>query len=224
MIFMANKGSSGHIKRLNAPKYFFIRRKGNKYIIKQNPGRHTLERSVALSLIVRKLDIAPTRFESDRVIKDGLVSVNGKKIKEPKFPVGLNDAISIGSDNYIIGIDSKGHISISASGNAQIFKVVGKYKNKGNSIMLRLHDGRVVAGNLEIKVDDSVSLSERKIGKAIKLESGSKCRVIDGVHVGIEGRIKEINAGSMYRQKSVVVEQQNGRAFETLVKNIIVVE
>lgn len=42
--------------------------------------------------------------------------------------------------------------------------------------------------------------------------------------MGKIGTVKEISAGSMHRTKSVMVEQKNGTKFETLVKNIIVVE
>ena len=43
MIFMAEKGNSRYMKRLNAPEYFGIHRKEHAYVTKPNPGRHTLE-------------------------------------------------------------------------------------------------------------------------------------------------------------------------------------
>ncbi len=79
-------------------------------------------------------------------------------------------------------------------------------------------------GSEDAKVDDSVMLSGGKLSKIIKLESGAKCEIIDGVHVGKIGTVKEISAGNMHKTKSVMVEQKNGSKFETLVKNIIVVE
>ena len=90
--------------------------------------------------------------------------------------------------------------------------------------MLRLHDGTALNGSADANVNDSVALSEGKMSKLIKLGPGAKCEVIDGVHVGKTGTVKEISAGSMHRTKSVLVEQHNGTTFETLVKNIIVVE
>ncbi len=224
---MANKGSSGYIKRLYAPKYFDIHRKEHKYVVKQNPGRHSLQKSVALSLIIRKLAITSTRFESDKVIKGGLVGVNGNVVKETKFPVGLNDMITVGPESYTIGINERGQISINKgekSGKLQIYKIIGKYKSRGNQIMLRLHDGSAVKGKAEMNVNDSVAVSQGKISKVIKLDAGSKCEVIDGVHVGIFGTIREIGKGDMHKQKSVKVEPQKGEAFETLVRNVIVVE
>ncbi len=222
---MANKGSSGHIKRLYAPRYFAIHRKEHKYVIKQNPGRHSLERSVALMLLVNGLNPELTRAEVGRIIRNGLVSVNGNPVKEPKFPVGLNDAIAVGSDSYLIGINSKGQIQLNRTdGNdAQLYKIIGKYKNKGNTIMLRLHDGRTIKGKNDAKVNDSVAVSGKGISKVIRFDAGAKCEVIDGVHVGALGSIKEIIKGNVHRGQSVKIES-GGASFETLVSNIIVVE
>jgi small subunit ribosomal protein S4e len=224
---MANKGSSSHIKRLNAPKYFAIHRKEHKYTIKQNPGRHTLAKSIALTLLIEKMGLASTRGESDRLLKEGVASVNGKRITDPKYPIGLNDTVSIGAEHFIVKTNEKGqvHIVRVEKGTAkQLYKVIGKYKYSGNSIMLRLHDGSAVRGTGEVNVDDSVLVSESKISKVVKFHPGAKCEVIDGVHVGKSGTIKGVNAGNMHKPKSVLVEQHNGEKFETLANNIIVVD
>jgi len=222
---MAKKGNSGHIKRLNAPKYFAIHRKEHKYTIKPNPGRHSLDKSIALTVLVEKLGLASNRRDADRVIKEGMVSVNGRKVTDPKYPVGLHDLLAVGSERHMVGINNKGQINFRKSEKgAQVYKIVGKYRYRKGLVMLRLHDGTTLGGSADANVDDSVALSEGKPSKLIKLGSGAKCEVIDGVHVGKTGTVKEISAGSMHRTKSVLVEQQNGTKFETLVKNIIVVE
>lgn len=223
---MANKGSSGYIKRLYAPRFFAIHRKEHAYVVKQNPGRHSLQKSVALSLLVSKLNLSSTMQEANRIIKGGLVKVNGNVVKDPKFPVGLNDAIGVGPDAYTIGINERGQIQIGSGekDGAQVYKVVGKYKDRGNQIMLRLHDGRAIRGKLDVKVNDSVMLSGKDLSKVLKLDKGAKCKIIDGVHVGMFGTIKETIKGNMHKQQSVKVEQKNGESFETLVRNIIVVE
>lgn len=221
---MANKGGSGYIKRLNAPKYFSVHRKEHAYVIKQNPGRHTLQKSIALTLVLDKLELAANRSESAKIIKSSLVSVNGKVVKDPKFPVGLNDIVQIGPDKYMLSVNERGQILIEKGRIGQVYKVVGKYKYKDNSTMVRLHDGSIRKSTNDVKVNDSVSVSENKISKVIKLDKGSKCQIIDGVHVGKAGKITDIREGNIHKQKSVVVEQMNGESFETLVKNIIIVE
>ncbi len=222
---MANKGGSSYMKRLNAPKYFAIHRKEHKYVTKPNPGRHSLKKSVALGLLMAKLGVGTIRKEYEKALRDGLVKVNGMTIKEPKYPVGLNDVVSIGDESYAIKVNEQGQLAANKDrGGKQFYKVVGKYKDKNNEMMLRLHDGTIVKGGNDANVNDSVMLSGTSISKMIKLDSGSKCEVIDGVHVGKSGKISEIRPGSMHKQKSVIVEPESGAKFETLVKNIIVVE
>jgi small subunit ribosomal protein S4e len=221
---MANKGGSGYIKRLYAPKYFAIHKKEHKYVVRQDPGRHTMKKSVALSIIINKLNLAATRFEADKIIKGGLVSVNGKIIKEPKYPVGLNDIVTAGKESHMIGISDRGHILIAKKEKSQIYKIIGKYKSKENKIMIQLHDGRIMNATTAANINDSAVISNEKISKVLKLDSGSKCEIIDGVHVGMMGTIKEINKGNMHKEKSVIVEPASGEKFETLVRNIIIVE
>ncbi len=223
---MAKRGNSGHIKRLNAPRYFAIHRKEHKYSIKQNPGRHSLHKSVALTLLVGKVGAASNRKDADRIIKEGMVSVNGKKIADPKYPVGLHDMFSIGEDKYRVGINSKGQISITKGekDSGQVYKIVGKYKYSNGTIMLRLHDGTLVKASGGANVDDSLLLSGEGAPKVVKLDKDAMCEVIDGVHVGKAGKVKDIGKGNMHKTKSVIVEEHNGGKFETLVKNIIVVE
>lgn len=123
---MANKGGSGHIKRLDAPRYFSISRKnGGRYVVRQNPGRHTMERSVALSLVLIKMGFASNSAESGRIIRGGTVAVNGTATREPKFPVGLSDIIAVGKESRMLGISGKGQLTMSEP-ESQIYKVMGK--------------------------------------------------------------------------------------------------
>ena len=124
---MANKGNKGHIKRLNAPKYFAIHRKEHAYTTKQNPGRHSLEKSVALTVLVEKLGLASNRKDSNRIINEGMVSVNGRKITDAKYPVGLHDVLAAGSEKHMVGINNKGQVYFKKSEKgAQVYKVVGR--------------------------------------------------------------------------------------------------
>ncbi|MDE1811163.1 MAG: hypothetical protein KGH66_03915 [Candidatus Micrarchaeota archaeon] len=225
---MANKGKSRHIKGLNAPKYFAIHRKEHKYIIKQDAGRHTLARSVALSLIVRKIKVADNSGDARTIIKTGNIMVNGKAVKEPKYPVGLSDTIQVkgGKGHYRIGINRLAKISIDEAtkgdADSRLCRVIGKYKAEGNTLMLRLHDGSIVKGGKEARVNDSVILDQKgRISKIVKLDIGSQCSVIDGVHVGTSGTVKELKEGNMHKDKSAIIEGKDGK-FETLVKNIMV--
>ncbi|EQD66364.1 30S ribosomal protein S4e [mine drainage metagenome] len=227
---MAIKGNSRHIKRLNAPQYFGIERKAGKYVIKASPGRHTKEKGIALALFAKKAGLASRTGEAIKVIKSGALLVNGKAIADPAFPVGLSDMISAkdAGKEFVIGIDKYGKVALRGAekGSALVYKVVRKYKASKGSIMISLHDGRILKGTNDIKANDSVKLNSdgKGIANVLKLKEGSRCMIIDGVHVGSVGTIKKINQGTMHSKKTVMVEGEEGSPFETLVRNIMVVE
>ena len=227
---MAIKGNSRHIKRLNAPTYFGIEKKAGKYVIKASPGRHAKDKSAALVLVSKKAGLVSRTGEAIKVIKSGALLVNGKRVTDPAFPVGLGDIVSVkdAGKGFVIGIDKHGRISIKDAdkGATPIYKVVRKYKAANGIIMIGLHDGRVIRATNDIETNDSVKLSAdgKGIGNVLAFGEGKKCMIIDGVHVGSSGTIKKINKGTMHSGKTVLVEDTEGNSFETLVRNIMVFE
>ena len=226
---MANKGNNRHIKSLNAPKFFGVAKKGNKYTAKQRPGRHSFEKSAPLQTIVKKTSLFAGTAEAVKSIKNMQIAVNGTKVKDPKYPVGLNDIISIDP------IGKKFSISINGHGQAVLeekkgqpgrnAKVTGKYVYRNKKLMLKLHDGSIIPSpNNDVKVGDTIALSEsNEVKQHFPLKAGAKCMVIDGVHVGAKGKIANMAKGTMHTGATATVEQENGEKFDTLVENLIVI-
>ncbi len=227
---MAIKGNSRHIKRLNAPAYFGTERKAGKYVIKASPGRHTKDKSIALALFAKKAGLVARTGEAIKVIKGGALMVNGKRVSDPAYPVGLGDIVSAKDTGkeFVIGIDNYGKVSLQSAekGAVPTYKVVRKYKTAKGSIMIGLHDGSIIKGTNDIKTNDSIKLSAdgKGIGSILAFGEGKKCMIIDGVHVGSTGVIKKVNNGTMHSGKTVMVEDSEGNSFETLVRNIMVIE
>lgn len=224
MIFMAGKGNSRYLKRLNAPEFFGIHRKERAYITKPNPGRHSLGRCIALSLAARKLGVAKTTGEAEKVIKSKAFKVNGRMVTEPKYPVGIGDMVEAGGETYRLWINEQGKAVLEPAKPAEpLYKVVGKYKSSGNKQMLRLHDGSSVEAKSGISVNDSVILKDGKVDRTLKLAPGARCSVVEGVHVGAKGTVVNLVEGTMHKSRSLVVESGSSK-FETLVGNIMVTE
>jgi len=227
---MANRGSNRHLKRLAAPLYFDLDRKTNVYAAKPDPGRHVLERCISLLHLVEKLGLAKNSYEAKKVIKGGHIKVNNALIRKPKYPVGLGDVVSIkDGKSYEISINQIGHVAYnepSKEGLGLHYKVVDKYKTKGDKFMIRLHDGRNMALDEKLKnvhVGDTVVLNEsRGVAEVISLHEGSNCFIMGGAHIGGFGKILSIKKGSMH-SKPIAVVQQNDSRFETSLKNLIVV-
>jgi small subunit ribosomal protein S4e len=224
---MASKGSSRHIKRLAVGHYSKVSRKTAAYLAKPRAGRHSLQDSVALLVILRdKLALAANSKEAKRIIVTGEVEVNGKRVVDEKYPVGFGDVITLRptKEAYVVGVGKKGAISVEKAGKdtARTLKVVGKYAEKGNKLMIRLLDGTAIAAAKDIKVNDSVVLDKGAIKKTLKFEQGAKCLVIKGTHATETGTIKEITKGSAVRAQTVKIDSGSAE-FETLADNVMIV-
>jgi ribosomal protein S4E len=228
---MAKKGNSRHMKALNSPDYLFIERKAHgAYVAKPTPGRHKLDRCITLKLFAVKAGVVTGSMEAAKAIKAGDMTVNGKAVKDPSYPIGINDVIEIvpSKKTYVIGINERGQVSISEQGkegrHQHIYRVTGKYRTKGNALMFRLHDGSSVSAKKAAKVNDSIILEkDGSVSEVVPLKVGAECLVIDGVHVGMKGKVTELKPGNMHTTASVVIAQSSGSKFETLVNNIMVI-
>ena len=102
-----------HLKRLNAPKRWKIKRKGLKFVTKQMPGPHKMDRSIPLNIVIRDLlKYANTAREVKNILNNKTVLINGVRRKEPKFPVGLFDVMEIKDtgEYFRVVLDKKGKI------------------------------------------------------------------------------------------------------------------
>ncbi len=225
---MSRKGNSRHIKRLAMSSFLGIPRKEAKFIVKPNPGRHNLAGSIALVLLIRdKLKYARNSKEAEMIIKNGKIKVNGKVVKDPKFAVGYGDVISLATgEHYKVGVNNTGAVSLEKVDESakRVYKVVGKYVEKGNKVMVRLHDGTVLAAPEQgIKVNDSVVMSnEGKIEKVLKFGVGAKCVIYKGRHPNRKGSIASITEGTASRPAMVEISTDSG-SIKTVVDNIMVV-
>lgn len=228
---MANKGNSRHMKSLTAPRYYSVHKKEQTFVTKPSAGRHTLDKSISLVVFAKKIGLAQTRSEASKMIKGREILVNGNAVSDIRYPIGLNDVIGIvpAKEDYRLGINERGQVSIdktdSKGSKERICKIVQKYKVSKGTLMIRLHDGTVMKSGKETNVNDSVIVDNAKaIKKVLKLGKGSRCLVVEGVHVGKSGTVKEIRPGTATSPSSVTVEQQNGGDFDTLLRNIMIVE
>lgn len=223
---MAKHGNARHMKRLNAPAFFDIHRKEHKYVTRPRAGRHTLKNAVPIALLLEKLEFAKNVVGAKRMLNTRTVLVNGNPVKDRKYAVGLNDIVEIAAEGkrFRIGMDEQGQVKALPVGEqeANLYKVLGKYKEQGGRLMLRLHDGSAVPGSAEIRVSDSVTVEKGKVAERLKLGEGAQCTVIGGMHAGTEGAVKGLLKGSVSREGSVIIERKDGSRFETLVRNIIV--
>ncbi len=227
---MGKRGAPKHVKRIAAPKAVPIHdKKAYTWIMRAIPGPHPRERSVPLGVLLRDvLGMVETAKEAKRVIAEGKVLVDGRRVRDVRFPVGLMDVVSFPTINkhYRILVDSHGRlipreISSEEAGNKTL-KVVGKHTIKGGKIALSLHDGRTLLADNNVKVGDSVvvSVPKQSLVKHLKRESGVTCLITEGKHAGKVVELKELIKKAGHRDEAVVSHE--GEEFITVADYLLV--
>ncbi|MHC1599570.1 MAG: 30S ribosomal protein S4e [Candidatus Methanospirareceae archaeon] len=211
-----------HQKRIAAPRSWKIERKTSYWAVKPKPGPHPKDRSMPLLLVVRDmLKLADNSREAKRILNEGNVVVNGKVMKDHKFPVGVFDILSIPliKANYMVLLDKKDKLSLVEVGkraaSKKLCRVNGKRMIKEGAVQLNLHDGRNILpgeSGAGIKTHDSllISIPDNKIVKHFAYKIGSKVVVIGGKHSAQTGEIEEIRVVHSSQPNVVRIKSMEG--------------
>lgn len=218
---MGKKGGRNKLKRLAAPRGWDIPRKAKTFVFKPLPATHAVSASYPLGVLVRDLAaMASTSKEVKFTVRTGKILVDGRKRSSPAFPVGLFDVVKIPAEGVAFRLvpTPKG-LALSRVGEAEadrkLCRVRSKVKAKDGHIQYGLHDGRSV-------LDDSVKLSpgdalllevpSQKVLDQVKLTRGSVGLVLSGERAGQLGKIQEVKAGTITRERTVKMALPGGEA------------
>ncbi len=187
------------LKRLAAPKFWKQERKGFKLTVSPRPGAHKKKECLPLQIVVRDiLKLVETGTEAKSIIRKGEVIVDGLVRKDPRYPAGLMDVISIPKINkfYRIISTKKGLEIIEVDkSDEKLCRINGKTTVKEGKIQLNLHDGRcVLVDKTGFKTGDSVLLEmpSQKIKEHLKMEKGCLGLVIKGKNSGNLVTVKDL--------------------------------
>ena len=191
-----------HQKRIAAPKHWPIKRKENKFITRTSPGPHPINRSITLSLLIKEiLKYAKTQREVRNILYLGKIKVNNTIRKDPGFPIGILDVISIEDtkENYRLFINKDNKFIIhkidQKESHIKPLKIINKTTVKGKKTQINLIDGRnILVPKDTYKVQDTVlyDLEKKDLTEHIKLEKGALVYLIDGKQAGTFGVVEEI--------------------------------
>lgn len=216
---MAKKGQKRHQKRLSSPANLKLPRKTAPWIVKPTPGPHPADECLPLSILIRDyLEFAQTFREARKILSKGQVKVDGKTRKDPKFPIGLMDVVSIPEidGNWRLIFDRMGHLAPyqipENETKFKLCKVVGKNMVKNEKIQITLHDGRTSVGDFEEMISGDVTkldLPDGEILDHFSLEKGKPAFVTGGGNVGKFGVISEIEEGPSTDMVTLDVEDES---------------
>ncbi|OGI11940.1 hypothetical protein A3K64_00510 [Candidatus Micrarchaeota archaeon RBG_16_36_9] len=200
------------LKRLASPKWWPIERKIKKFTVSPR-GPHRKDFSLPLQVLLRdSLKLAETGKESKNVIKSGEVLIDGRKIKDPKFGIGIFDLIEIPSLKKSWRTIPRNGLSLieipENEKKLKICKIVDKKTLKGNKNQLNLNDGRNILTKEKYSTQDSllIELPEQKIVDHIKFEKGSVAMVLEGRNAGKISKIKEIEKDRVWLEDEKTFE------------------
>jgi len=223
---MAKMGSRKHLKRYKAPKSWPIHPKEDTWTVKPAPGSHAIEDSLPLLVIIRDiLGLADNSREAKRIINTGNVLIDGRAVKDYKFPVGFMDVLTIPKteENYRILLDTKGRLTLhpisAEDASYKLAKVVNKSTIKGGKTQLNLHDGRNVLVDEDVYAGQDViciGIPEQEIKENFKFEDGVVVLVTGGKHTGELGKIQEVIVDESSKPNTAIIEKANGDSFLTL--------
>ncbi|MCQ2972385.1 MAG: 30S ribosomal protein S4e [archaeon] len=221
---MAKMGSRKHLKRYKAPKTWPIHPKEDTWTVKPAPGTHAIKDSISLTLVIRDvLGLADNSREAKRIINSGNVLVDGRVVKDYKFPVGFMDIIEIPKtgEAYRILLDNKGRLQLNTidDSDVKLCKIINKTTIKGGKTQLNLHDGK----NIIVEEDTfssgdviTVKVADNEIVDTFKLEEGATVLVTGGKHTGELGTVSEIIENKSTNPNTIIIENKSKDNFLTL--------
>lgn len=189
-------------KRLMISRSVKIPRKTFFWGASPRPGKHNRKDSMAILTALRDyLKVGDKEREVTRILVNNLVKVDGKIVKDRRFPVGFMDLITLEKvgRSFRVLYDRKGGLVLGEeskeNSDKKLMKVMDKRTVKGGKSQLNFHDGQmIITDNKEVKPGDVVlvTVPDKKIQEVMKLQPGNKVFLTGGSHAGNIATIKKI--------------------------------
>lgn len=220
---------SNQMKRLTAPRTWPLKRKVSVWVTKQSPGPHSIENSMPATLVIRDLlKLCDTAKEAKRIIGNRDILVDGKPVRDGKFPIGLMDVVSIPKmdANYRMLLTNKGKFTLqpidAEVAGWKLCRVENKTVVKDGKFQLNMHDGRnILLDENKYRTGDVLKLAvpSQEILESYPLGTDAVAMVISGNHAGDTAVVAELNITR--RATPNVVTFKDGR--ETVKENVFVI-
>jgi len=207
-----------NLKALASPKAMKIHRKEKVWVISPAPGPHPADLAVPLGIMIRDyLGLAENRKEIKFILNNNIVLVDGRRVKDDKYPIGLFDIVSIEKidKTYLMLVDNRARLipkEVKGKHDTKLCRLLNKTMIKGGKLQLNLYDGK----NLLIETKDSkkyqvggtavVKVPEMKIVEFIEPGVGKVAFVAKGRHAGKMGKIVEVTKAGLNLQSLTTIE------------------
>lgn len=200
------------MKRLAAPKFWKIEKKTKKFVVLPTPGPHSTAECIPVAVVLRDmLHAAYTMKEAKEILKNGLVTVDGRMRKDEGFPVGIMDVVSVGQENYRIFPDCHG-LNVMAiekkEAATKLLRIEDKKIMKKGKIQLNFHDGsNMIMDKNDHNTGDVLvfDFENRAVKSVLKFEKGCRALIIKGNNIGTLATVDEIITTKSSMPNQIVV-------------------
>jgi len=226
------RGPKKHLKRLNAPKHWMLDKLTGVYAPKPSPGPHKTRECLPLVIFLRnRLHYALTCNEVKKILQQDLVQVDGKVRRDPTFPAGFMDVVTIKKTNeqFRLIYDVKGRFTVHRitpeEARYKLCRITRKGVGAKGVPYVVTHDARTIRyPNPDISVNDTaiVDIESGSITDNVPFESGNLCMITGGRNLGRVGIIqsRDKHPGSF---DIVNVKDATGAVFATRLSNIFII-
>ncbi|MBS3117991.1 30S ribosomal protein S4e [Candidatus Woesearchaeota archaeon] len=225
--------TKGHLKRLNTPAHWPIKRKEQEFVARARPGPHSLRKAITLNILLKDiLKYAATTREVKKILAHKEVMVDKKARKDHRFPIGFMDVIEIPriKEAYVIDLDTRGRLIPKKvdikEATKKTCRIMGKTLLKEKKTQLNLYDGKnILVEKDEYEVGDSIifDLEKKRIVEHLKLEKKAPARIIEGKHKGEATKVEEMKERKGVQPQRIICGTGKGK-METLKKYVFVVK
>ncbi len=192
--------STQHLKRTSMPNSWPVKKKNITFIGKPNSGSHKLEYVVSALVILRDvLEYASTAKEARQIVNTEEVLVNGKRITDAKFAVGIFDVIEIKktAEKFTVLFNEFGRISLVPTKDNLIYLRVSKKTTIAkDKVQLNFMNGFNQIVDLKVansvKVNDTIVFDfvKKAIKSTLNLKEGNFVYIFNGKFKGEFAQIK----------------------------------
>ncbi|MFA6088967.1 MAG: hypothetical protein WC755_03820 [Candidatus Woesearchaeota archaeon] len=214
-----------HIKRITAPTSWPIRRKNNVFIAKPNAGAHSIQNGTSLLTFFKEiLNVCKTSKEVSNVINLKGVLVNGKKVLDKHYNVGLYDVVKVEAtgEEFRIYFDSFGKLAVCAADNVSLIpsKIIKKTVIKGGKVQINCSNGiNIIVIDSKYVIGDTLlfEVPKLKIKEHIKLEKGAFVQIVEGKYRGLKGDVSDlIRYSGSANNDLITIVTSDGKEVSTL--------
>jgi len=222
-----------HLKRLSAPGFWKVPKKGRTWVVSPRPGPHKRTECIPLMIIMRDiLKLGDTAREARKIMTSKEILVDGKPRKDTNYPVGLMDTIEIPKLNkYYRMVSTSGGLSLieipKDEAKLKLCRIKNKTITRGGVLQLNLHDGKNILiedKKAKYNTGDSILIQvpEQKITKHLKMDKGSVAIITGGQNIGKVAKIKDIVIRRTREPNKIICEGKE-KEFEAIIDYVFVV-